>query len=210
MTERAIHVALVDYGAGNLRSVARALDACGARTVIVREAEALAAACAIVIPGVGHFAATRALDAAWRDAVRDRVAAGAALFGICLGMQWLFQGSDEAPDVPGFGAFAGICTKLAPASGLKVPHVGWNAIVRAGTSRCLDGIGDGAAFYFTHAFAAPNTADARALTTHGIAFPAAVERGRIAGVQFHPEKSGDAGLRVLRNFVDLAREAAEC
>jgi glutamine amidotransferase len=199
---------VVDYGAGNLRSVTRALEACGATARVVCDAAALADARAIVIPGVGHFAATRTLDDAWRAAVRDRVAAGAALLGVCLGMQWLFDASDEAPAMTGLGAFVGTCTRLAARPPLKVPHTGWNTLTHTRASRALDGIPDATAMYFTHTYAAPITRDACATTTHGDAFAAVVERDRIAGVQFHPEKSGAAGLRVLRNFVDLAIEAA--
>ena len=125
------------------------------------------------------------------------------LLGICLGMQWLFEGSDEAPDVPGLGLIAGRCRRIDAERPLKVPHVGWNTLQAAALSgSCRRRSPTDAQVYFTHAFAAPVTAGLCAATAeHGAAFAAAVERGHVSGVQFHPEKSGDAGLRILRNFV---------
>jgi glutamine amidotransferase len=201
-------IALIDYGAGNLRSVVAALEACGSRVNVVRDADALSTARAIVIPGVGHFAATHTLDDGWKTALRSRLEDGAHVLGICLGMQWLFDASEEAPAVPGFGAFAGTCRRLTASDGLKVPHVGWNTLAAARPSRLLEGIDAGAAVYFTHTYAAPITADARACTTHGEAFAAVVERDRVAGVQFHPEKSGRVGLALLRNFLAMTGPAS--
>jgi imidazole glycerol-phosphate synthase subunit HisH len=124
---------------------------------------------------------------------------GVALFGICLGLQWLFESSTEAPDVPGLGLMRGQCERLP--SIVKVPHVGWNSLAPTRPSRLLDGIPDEAQVYFTHSYAAPITDDCIAATMHGRSFAAAVERDRICGVQFHPEKSGDVGLQVIRNFL---------
>jgi imidazole glycerol-phosphate synthase subunit HisH len=199
-------IALVEYGAGNLTSVRKAFLAVGAALTTPDTPADLASADGIVVPGVGHFGATRSLTAEWRDAIRARVGQGRPLFGICLGMQWLFEGSTEAPDVPGLGLLEGHCRRLDDRQGsLKVPHVGWNALSVGGASRLLDGVDDGAYVYFTHSFAAPITAAAAATTTHGEAFASAVEQGPVMGVQFHPEKSGDAGLRMLRNFVERCR-----
>jgi glutamine amidotransferase len=209
----AVTVALVDYGAGNLRSVTRALRVCGAEVHPVRTPDALQGAAAVVVPGVGHFDMLRALDGEWRAAVLRRVDAGAALLGICLGMQWLFEGSEEAPGLAGLGALPGSCRRLTARGDLKVPHVGWNRIVPVGDrdrSRLLATIPAGAAVYFTHAYAAPIGADTRAVATHGEPFAAVVERGRVAGVQFHPEKSGAIGLRILANFVQAAAERPQC
>jgi glutamine amidotransferase len=154
---------------------------------------------------VGHFDATRALDEAWRSAILARTASGAPLLGICVGMQWLFEGSEEAPDVAGLGVLEGRCRLLRgnASERLKIPHVGWNAIEMPRDSRLFAGLDTGAYVYFTHSFAAPVTGDCVASATHADAFAAAVERGRIFGVQFHPEKSGEAGLRILRNFLGL-------
>lgn len=194
----------MDYGAGNLASVRKGLAAAGAEVFVPRVPGDLTQASGVVVPGVGHFAATAALDEGWRAAVLDGVSAGRPLLGICLGMQWLFEGSDEAPGVPGLGLLAGICFRLEVDRPLKVPHVGWNRLLATRASRLLDGVADGAYAYFTHAYAAPVTLDAVARAEHGRTFGAAVERGRVVGAQFHPEKSGTAGVRMLENFVRLA------
>ncbi len=234
-------VVLVDYGAGNLASVVKGLRAAGADVSVATAAADLAAAQAIVVPGVGHFDATRALDEPWRSAVLAGIDAGAAVLGICLGMQWLFDGSEEAPALPGLGVFAGTCVRFREKtsgvfsaqvenpeenrpeqrrrvsiavkktpdvfSGVKVPHVGWNTIERtAAPSRILDGVPSGAYGYFTHSYVAPVTAAAAATTTHGMDFASVVARGRVFGAQWHPEKSGGAGLRLLRNFITIAAE----
>jgi glutamine amidotransferase len=200
-------IALIDYKAGNLTSVKKALATIGADVFVPNTPDELADVAGIIVPGVGHFGATRALDQAWIDAILARVGEGRPLFGICLGMQWLFEGSAEAPDRPGLGLLAGHCYRLPSESNgttVKIPHVGWNALdIRRGDS-IVDGVTSGSQVYFTHSFAAPTTADTVAVTVHGRPFAAVVQRGRVAGVQFHPEKSGDAGLTVLRNFLRLA------
>ena len=221
-------IALVDYGAGNLTSVRKAFDAVGVAPRIVRRAEDLGAPTAIVVPGVGHFAATARLDDGWRAAIVAHAAAGRPLLGICLGMQWLFEASEEAVGCPGLGLLAGVVRRLtgrtpgedgpmahASKSGeadlvaqaphlairLKIPHVGWNQLGITRPSSVLHDVADGAHVYFTHSFAAPVTIDSVATTTHGERFAAVVERGRVWGTQFHPEKSGDVGLQILRNFI---------
>ena len=199
-------IALIDYGAGNLTSVKKALAALGADFVVPKATVQCADATALIVPGVGHFAATSALDAPWREAIAGAVRAGTPLLGICVGMQWLYEGSEEAPDVPGLGLLAGRCRLLRgdAAERLKIPHVGWNALeTTRGSSRLLRGVASGAHVYFTHSYAGPVTADCVAATTHAEPFAAAVERDRVFGVQFHPEKSGDTGLRILRNFLEL-------
>jgi glutamine amidotransferase len=199
-----VTVAIVDYGAGNLSSVRRSLAAVGAKADIVRQPEAVDDAGAIVIPGVGHFDATASLGDDWRRAIARRLDAGAALLGICLGMHWLFDGSDEAPARAGAGIFNGRCARLS-AGDVKVPHVGWNTLTRAvRESRMLADLGAQPSVYFTHAFAAPITPNTVATATHGTTFAAAAERDRVWAVQFHPEKSGAAGLRLLANFVAFA------
>ena len=196
-------IALVDYGAGNLTSVRKALTALGADFIVPSTPEECSQARGLIVPGVGNFGATARLDSRWRDAIGRAVASGTPLFGICVGMQWLFEGSDEAPDAIGFGAIAGRIARLDgdPDQRLKVPHVGWNALELPRPSRLLDGLEPGTHVYFTHSYAAPVTADCVGATTHAGSFAAAVERDRIFGVQFHPEKSGDAGLAILRNFL---------
>ncbi len=201
-------VVVTDYGAGNLASVCKALACVGASPGLANRAAQIAGAGAIVVPGVGHFDAMRALDGPWRVAIAGAISHGVPVLGICLGMQWLFDGSHEAPLVPGLGAIAGMSSVLA--GNVKVPHVGWNSLERTGrTSVLLTGIDDGAAVYFTHSYAAPVTGAAVATTTHGREFASTVEEDRVFGVQWHPEKSGAVGLAVLSNFVAFAREAAE-
>ncbi len=165
-------------------------------------AEDVAAADKIVLPGVGHFSALGALDnTGLRDAVLHAANAGKPLLGICLGMQWLFEGSDEAPACAGAGIFAGRCRPF-PAS-VKSPHVGWNSLAVRGGSRLLRDVAPESFVYFTHSFQAPVVAATTAATEYGTQFSAVVEQANIFGVQFHPEKSWTVGLRILRNFCEL-------
>jgi glutamine amidotransferase len=220
-------IALIDYGAGNLTSVRKALAHLGAAVSTPATPDDLEHARAIIVPGVGNFEATGALDDRWREAILSGVGNGRPMLGICLGMQWLFEESEEAPAVRGLGLMRGACVLLGDRSGtgtpshrtsqgggsvtpgaerrapsaLKVPHVGWNSLHLRRASWLLDGIADGDQVYFTHSFAPPVTADCVASTTYGADFASVVERGRVAGVQFHPEKSGDVGLRILSNFL---------
>lgn len=201
-------VALIDYKAGNLTSVRKALAAVGAEFYTPERAADVNTADAIIVPGVGHFAATAALDAEWVDAVHARLAQGRPLLGICLGLQWLFESSEESPELKGLGVLAGSCHKL-PGVGVdgvtvKVPHVGWNALELLRAAPITDGIPDRSQVYFTHSYVAPVTADTVAVTTHGERFASVVQRGQVAGVQFHPEKSGPVGLTILRNFMKMA------
>jgi glutamine amidotransferase len=198
----AVRVALIDYGAGNLTSVAKALAHVGLDVFRPHRARELGSAAAIVVPGVGHFAATAPLEEEFRAAILDETGRGKVLFGICLGLQWLFDGSDEAPEAPGLGLIRGRCFRLS--GDVKVPHVGWNTLDVAREGRLLRGL-DGAFAYFTHSYAAPITGEASALTTHGTPFASVVERGNVFGVQWHPEKSGETGLAVLRNFARAVR-----
>jgi glutamine amidotransferase len=200
-------IALIDYGAGNLTSVRKALTALGAQFMIPTEPGQCAGAAGIIVPGVGHFGATAALAGAWRAAIADAVRGGTPLLGICLGMQWLFEGSDEAPDVPGLAALPGRIVRMQgdPAERLKIPHVGWNALEFRGQARLLRGLPSGSQVYFTHSYAAPVTAACVAATTHASTFASVVEQGHVFGVQFHPEKSSDAGLQILRNYLEACR-----
>jgi glutamine amidotransferase len=197
-------IALIDYGAGNLTSVKKALAAVGADVFVPDSPAAVAGARAVIVPGVGHFGATRALNRAWIDAILERVGEGRPLLGICLGMQWLFEGSEEAPDCAGLGVLAGCCYRLRVPDGktrLKIPHVGWNSLQPTRDGSIVEGVPAGAQVYFTHSYVAPVTGDTVTSTQHGETFASVVQRGQIAGVQFHPEKSGEAGLRILKNFV---------
>jgi glutamine amidotransferase len=204
-------IALIDYGAGNLTSVRKALTALGAQYATPASPAELQRFSAVIVPGVGNFAATEALVGPWRDAIGAAVRQGTPLFGICLGMQWLFEGSDEAPDVAGLGVLPGRVTRLQgnAEERLKIPHVGWNALAFRGPKgsqcRILAGLEDGAHVYFTHSYAAPVTDACVAATTHAEAFASVVERDNVFGAQFHPEKSSDAGLQIIRNFLEVVR-----
>lgn len=196
-------IAVVDYKAGNLTSVMKALAAIGADAVATEDPEVVRRAEKIVLPGVGHFAATEFLDRrGLRAAIAERAAAGVPFLGICVGLQWLFAGSTEAPEHSGLGTFNAVCERFA--EGKKVPHVGWNSLDVKGGSRLMAGVESGSFVYFTHSYRAPVVGETVAVTSYGEAFTAAAERGNVMGVQFHPEKSGTTGLRILRNFVELA------
>lgn len=201
-------IALVDYGAGNLTSVRKALAAVGADVYTPADASELGHADGVIVPGVGNFGSTRTLDQGWRHAILERLEAGRPLLGICVGLQWLFDGSTEAPEVTGFGVCRGTCARLPdvePTSGTrqKVPHVGWNTLTLARPSRLFQGLDSGQHVYFTHSYAAPLARGTVATSAYGVEFTAAIEDGLVSGVQFHPEKSGQAGLQVLRNWLAL-------
>lgn len=194
-------LAVIDYKAGNLTSVVKALEALGVKDALVTaHPEDVLAADRIILPGVGHFAATRLLtQTGLTDAMRTAISDKKPFLGICVGMQWLFEGSTEAPEVPGLGLFAGVCDRF-PAT-VKSPHVGWNSLDISFSSRLFKGVPSNSFVYFTHSYRAPLTELCAASTEYGGTFAAAVERDNVMGVQFHPEKSGDAGLQILRNFL---------
>ena len=197
-------IALIDYRAGNLTSVRKGLRAVGACVFTPAAPSDIRRAQAIIVPGVGHIGSTKALSDDWRGEISSAIDREIPLLGICLGLQWLFESSEEAPEVPGLGLISGRCERLP--SSVKVPHVGWNALEIIRSSTLLHGVADGTQVYFTHSYAAPVVDATAAVTTHGARFSAVVDRDRIFGVQFHPEKSGEAGLQVLRNFLGLAVE----
>lgn len=195
-------IAIVDYGAGNLRSVKKALDCIGQDSVITSNPEQVLRASKIVLPGVGHFASTRSLARlGLQDATADAIARGVPFLGICVGMQWLFQGSAESPGTAGLGIFPGQCERFS--SEVKSPHVGWNSLHINSASRLFCGIESTTFVYFTHSFRCPLSEESVAGCDYGGTFSAAVERGHLFGVQFHPEKSGTAGLKLLANFCRL-------
>jgi glutamine amidotransferase len=195
-------IALVDYGAGNLTSVRKALNAIGAPVWTPAVAGELGRAHGIIVPGVGHFDSTKALTDEWRTAIKTMVEDGVPLLGICVGLQWLFEGSEEAPYVRGLSLLKGTCFNFAEhVNGrLKVPHVGWNSLEINRPSRLMAGVTSGSQVYFTHSYAAPVIDDTAAVCEYGVRFSAAVEHDRVSAVQFHPEKSGDTGLRILSNW----------
>ena len=202
-------IAVIDYKAGNLTSVVKALrylDACD--VVVTQSPEEVLRAEKIVLPGVGHFQSTQLLqDLGLTDAVRESVAKDTPFLGICVGLQWLYEGSTEAPETAGLGHFVSMCEHFpAIYNGLelKSPHVGWNSLedIRPDT-RLLKDVKEGSFVYFTHSWRAPVSDDTAAITNYGGGFTAAVERENVMGVQFHPEKSAEVGLRVLRNFLEV-------
>lgn len=198
-----MRVTVIDYKAGNLTSVLKALRHLGAEPVVTdSNLSAIESAERIVLPGVGHFAATRRLDDfGLTPAIRSAIARRVPFLGICVGMQWLYTGSTEAPNQSGLSQFAEACTRF-PEGTEKVPHVGWNSLEVRDTSRLLAGVRPGEFVYFTHSYKAPVTTDTAAVANYIEPFAAAVERDNVMGVQFHPEKSGETGLKILRNFLE--------
>ncbi len=198
-----MRVTVVDYKAGNLTSVLKALRYLGAEVEVTdSDAEVIAGAERIVLPGVGHFAATSRLDQTGMTlAVRAAIARGVPFLGICVGMQWLYSDSSEAPDQAGLGHFPGLCARF-PECDQKVPHVGWNSLKARKDSRLLAGVESGEFVYFTHSYRVPVTDDTAAEAYYIEPFAAAIERSNVMGVQFHPEKSGETGLKILRNFLE--------
>ena len=194
-------IAIVDYQAGNLASVKKAFDHLGYESTITADAAEIAGASEIVLPGVGNFEATTALSGALQDAVVKAIDRQIPLLGICLGMQWMFESSREAPQLRGLGLFAGECEKFPAA--VKSPHVGWNQLQVVGPSRLLRGLPENSFVYFTHSYRAPLVEATVGTCEYGGPFSAVVESGELFGVQFHPEKSGTAGLQLLRNFCEL-------
>lgn len=205
-----MHVTVIDYKAGNLTSVLKSLRHVGAECEVTEDPAVVAKAERIVLPGVGHFAATERLDkTGLTQAVREAVGRGVPFLGICVGMQWLFSGSGEAPEQPGLTAFAERCERFTEGTE-KIPHVGWNSLAVQPESRLLQGIAEGEFVYFTHSFRAPVTSETAATSFYIEPFAAAVERGNVMGVQFHPEKSSVTGLRILTNFLKWNEEAPSC
>jgi imidazole glycerol-phosphate synthase subunit HisH len=195
-------ISLVEYDAGNLPSVERALARQNVECVRASTPDAIQSAEALILPGVGHFGQLmRTLDARGLEApLREAIATGKPLLGICLGLQALFAASDEAPGDPGLGVFAGKVRAL-PATA-KLPHMGWNQLRRVRESALFEGVPADAYFYFAHTYAAFDAGEATvALCDHAAPFVAALSAKNLCAVQFHPEKSGDAGARILANFV---------
>jgi glutamine amidotransferase len=194
-----VTIAIVDYGAGNLISVKKALDWLGEENSITSDPGQVARATKVVLPGVGHFASTAMLArSGLQDAIADAISREIPFLGICVGMQWMFERSEESPETRGLGVLEGECERF-PAS-VKSPHVGWNQLEVDPASRLLRGVPAASFVYFTHSFRAPVTGTTVACCEYGGRFSAAVERNQLFGVQFHPEKSGEIGLKMLANF----------
>jgi imidazole glycerol phosphate synthase glutamine amidotransferase subunit len=192
-------IAILDYGAGNLRSVQNTLDEIGAQYELVRDSDGLLRATKIILPGVGHFGQMmRALDdLGVRPALKNQLAAGVPFLGICLGLQALFERSAEAPDAQGLAIFRGSVERFPEDA--RVPHMGWNTLDLVKPSRLLDGAPH---VYFAHSYYVPVCPQTAATCTYTRPYTAVLESGNIFGVQFHPEKSGPAGLGIVRRFVE--------
>lgn len=196
-------ITILDYGAGNLRSVQNTLAEIGAEYELVREAEGLIRATKIILPGVGHFGQMmRALDGMLvRSALLERIRAGVPFLGICLGLQALFESSEEAPEVRGLGLFPGEIRRF-PATA-RVPHMGWNEIEPRNGARLLKTLAPHPYLYFAHSYYAQLNDATAAVCRYNVAYTAVLETKNVFGVQFHPEKSGPVGLQIVRNFVEL-------
>jgi imidazole glycerol phosphate synthase glutamine amidotransferase subunit len=200
-----VKISLIEYGAGNLPSVERALARQGVETEHAGTPDSISAARVLILPGVGHFGQLmRTLGSrGLLEPIRRAISGGVPLLGICLGLQALFASSAEAPDDSGLSILAGTVSALPVTA--KLPHMGWNQLRHVRPSALLEGLPANAYFYFAHSYAALDAGEsAIAICEHGVPFVAALERENLFGVQFHPEKSGDAGARVLANFVACA------
>ena len=192
-------IAIVDYGAGNLVSVKKALDWLGQECAITSSPVDVQRAAKVILPGVGHFSSTCSLaSSGLQEAVTEAIHRSVPFLGICVGMQWLFSGSEEAPETRGLGLFPGNCARF-PQS-VKSPHVGWNQLDVVSRSRLFRGLTPRPFVYFTHSYFAPVNGTTVACCDYAGKFAAAIERDLLFGVQFHPEKSGETGLRLLANF----------
>ena len=196
-------IAIFDYGAGNLRSVQNTLGEIGCNYTLVRDAAGLQSATKILLPGVGHFGQMmRALDTLGvRETLVERIAAGVPFLGICLGMQALFETSEEAPEVRGLGIYPGTVQRFTMDA--RVPHMGWNQLeVRPG-SKLVHDLNARAYVYFAHSYYVPENSRASATCTYELTYTAVLESANVYGVQFHPEKSGPVGLKIVSNFLEL-------
>lgn len=195
-------IAIIDYGVGNLASVRKSLDHLAHSAEVTASPEDIRRASKLILPGVGHFGSTQALaDLGLRDAIVEAIDRGVPFLGICVGMQWMFEKSAEAPLVPGLGIFPGSCD-FFPAR-VKSPHVGWNTLQVKRPSCLLHDVSTGDFVYYSHSYRAPVGDHTVASTEYGEHFAAVVERDNAFGVQFHPEKSGRAGLQILDSFCRL-------
>ncbi len=197
-------IAIIDYGAGNLHSVQNALTSLGAKSKITSDREEILAADRVILPGVGAFgdAMERLCETGLDEVVKEVAESGKPLLGICLGLQLMFESSEETPGVKGLGIFKGKSVKI-PDCGLKIPHMGWNNIEISDSSWLLKGLGEKPYVYFVHSYyIEADEPVVSAYTEYGVRLNIAAERDNVAAVQFHPEKSSDVGMKILRNFIE--------
>lgn len=201
-------IAIIDYGAGNLQSVRKALDFIGAPSVVTKDAGCIRAADEVILPGVGSFA--DAMDSMHASGLTDTVIeaahSGKPFLGICLGLQLLFEASEESPGAAGLDVLRGTIRRIPRGDGRKVPHIGWNSLAITQPDGLFHGIPQDASVYFVHSYylTAANEAEVAARTEYGVPFDAAIQRGKLCATQFHPEKSGRIGLQILRNFAAMS------
>ncbi len=203
-------IAIIDYGAGNLQSVKKAFDFIGAESVITNDPKVILSADKILLPGVGSFG--DAMDSMQKnglvETVKECALSGKSFLGICLGLQLLFEESEESPGVKGLGIFKGKIKKFSSDMGLKIPHIGWNSLEIKQKDTLFKDIPENAYVYFVHSYYlhAEDENDIATVTNYGIDFHSAVGKNNIFATQFHPEKSGDVGLQILRNFASMGVE----
>jgi imidazole glycerol phosphate synthase glutamine amidotransferase subunit len=198
-----VKTTIVDYGAGNLRSVQNTLDELGFKYETTNDPEVVANADKIILPGVGHFGQMmRAMDElGLREPVIQKIRSGVPFLGICVGLQCLFESSEESPGSSGLGIFPGVIRRFT--GDIRVPHMGWNSLQKQRPSRLLNGLPDEPFTYFAHSYYAPVVDAAAATCTYLVPYSALIEQDNIHAVQFHPEKSGHTGLQVMKNFIEL-------
>lgn len=200
-------IAIIDYGAGNIQSVNKALAHIGCEAFITRDKDKILKADGAVLPGVGSFGDTMdtMIEYGIKDTVIEYTKSGKPFLGICLGLQLLFPKSEESPDAKGLGIFDGSITKIPSGEGLKIPHIGWNSLDIKKSDGLFKGIGKNPYVYFVHSYFlnASDKSIVSAQTEYGVTIDAAVEKGNVYATQFHPEKSGETGLKILRNFADI-------
>ena len=200
-------IAIIDYGAGNIQSVSKALKHIGCDAFITRDKEQILKADGAVLPGVGSFGDTMDTMNSYgiKDTVIEYTKSGKPFLGICLGLQLLFPASEESPEAKGLGIFDGTITKIPSGEGLKIPHIGWNSLDIKKTDGLFKGIDQNPYVYFVHSYFL-NASDKNivsAQTQYGVTIDASIEKGNIFATQFHPEKSGETGLKILKNFADI-------
>jgi imidazole glycerol phosphate synthase glutamine amidotransferase subunit len=196
-------IALLDYGAGNVGSVLKAVHYLGSPSQVVSSPHALESADKIILPGQGHFGSMLAAlaDRGLLDVLKHKIAAGTPYLGICLGLQALYEASEEAPAVAGLGILRGTVTRFKVLD--KVPQIGWNQLQIRRGSRLFQFVKDSSFAYYCHSYYCPDVAEAVAVTEYGETYASGIEKENVWAVQFHPEKSGEVGLRVLKNFLEL-------
>lgn len=207
-------IAIIDYDAGNIRSVEKALLSLGKEVKITSDAEEIFAAKQVILPGVGAFgdAMEHLKQRKLTEVIRQVIEKGTPFLGICLGLQLLFERSDEAPGVEGLGILPGEILKLPPKEGFKIPHMGWNSLHLEHEGRLFQGIPEQSYVYFVHSYylKAREEEIVKASAEYSAHIHASVEKDNLFACQFHPEKSGDVGLKILRNFVELGQEGRKC